>query len=302
MVLTRRELLSGAVAAGGLWSLGCRAGEPAAGARSAGRTGGAGPTDRMPVAFVGHGSPMIVLDEAKGAELRAWGSSIPEPRAILVVSAHWEQAPATLGPTRAVPLIYDFYGFPPELYRVRYPAPAAPELARRVAALVPDVRIDEDRGLDHGTWTPLRWLFPDARIPVLQLSIPSHDPRALHRLGHDLAPLRDEGVFLLGSGNVVHNLRRIARRPDEPTPSWAAEFDQWLVESLARRDVDSLLDWERRAPAATLAHPTVEHFVPLLVSLGAATDDLSRLHYPISGFEHSSISRRSLSWGQDRRT
>ena len=256
---------------------------------------------RMPVGFVGHGAPTLAMDGAKGTELRAWGASLPEPRAVLVVSAHWEQTPATLGPTRAVPLIYDFYGFPPELYRLRYSAPAAPELADRVADLLPDVRLETDRGLDHGAWVPLRWILPEARVPVIQLSIPSHDPRELHRIGRRLAPLRDEGVFILGSGNVVHNLRQIARSGDEPTPAWAADFDQWLVEALGRGDVDSLLDWESRAPAARIAHPTVEHFVPIHVALGAAGDDLSRLHYPITGFEHASISRRSLSWGQDRR-
>lgn len=296
--------MQGAIALGGLVAAGCSPADPGAGTereRRARSASSSGSGTRMPVGFVGHGSPMIALDEAKGAEMRAWGQSMSEPRAILVVSAHWEREPATVGPTQPVPLIYDFGGFPDALYRVRYPAPPAPELADRIARLMPDVQTQPRRGLDHGTWTPLKWMFPDARVPVLQLSIPSHEPRALLRLGQSLAPLRDEGVYLLGSGNVTHNLRRIARNPDEPIASWASEFDHWLVESLARRDIDSLADWESRAPAARIAHPTVEHFVPLLVALGAAQSDPPP-RYPISGFEHSTISRRSLAWGQDRPT
>jgi 4,5-DOPA dioxygenase extradiol len=251
---------------------------------------------RLPAAFVGHGSPMTALDAAKGGAWTRWAASWPKPKAVLVVSAHWERAPATIGATTTVPLIYDMVGFPEALYRVRYPAPGAPKLADRVQRIlgaVGPVRRDEARGLDHGAWVPLRWLYPDADVPVLPLSLPSQDPRQLVTTGRRLAPLRDEGVLVLGSGNLVHNLGRLGR-DGTPTPSWAKEFDEWCAGALARKDVDALVDWQRRAPAPRQAHPTAEHLNPVLVVAGAGFDDSAAVRFPITGFEGSSVSRRCV--------
>jgi len=191
-----------------------------------------------------------------------------------VVSAHWEEAPATLGATTTVPLVYDFWGFPERYYRVTYPAPGAPGLAARVRQLVGDVHDAPERGLDHGAYVPLVEMFPDADVPVLQLSMPTLDPRRLFELGRRLAPLRDEGVLIVGSGFFTHNLSGLdmSRDAGHAPPTWSAEFDQWGREVLAAGEVDALLDFAVKAPAATLAHPRTEHFAPLFVSLGAATD------------------------------
>jgi 4,5-DOPA dioxygenase extradiol len=262
----------------------------------------AAPPPRVPVAYVGHGSPMLALDAARGSAFTALGSAIGRPRAVLVVSAHFERAPATIGATRTVPLVYDFRGFPQALYQVRYPAPGAPRLARRVGEVLAPlggVTRAEDRGHDHGAWVPLRWLYPDADVPVLSLSLPTHAPQALFRLGRALRPLRDEGVLILASGNLTHNLRRVDPRPDAPVPAWAHDFDAWAVGVLVRHDVGALLGWERAAPAARTNHPTVEHFVPLLVAAGAAHDD-EAVTFPITGFEAGSLSRRSVAWGLAR--
>jgi 4,5-DOPA dioxygenase extradiol len=239
---------------------------------------------------------MLALDARRGAELGAWAASMGRPASVLVVSAHFERSPVTIGATTTRPLIYDFGGFAPELYRVQYRAPGAPALADRVEAVLAPltaVRRDPARGLDHGAWVPLKWMFPAADVPVLPVSLPTHDPRTLWRLGRAIRPLRDEGVLVLGSGSLTHNLRRLGRL-GAPPPAWADEFDRWAAETLARRDVDALLDWERRAPAARTNHPTVEHFVPLILA-AAATHDTERPTSAITGFD-GSVSRRSLSW------
>lgn len=258
------------------------------------------PSTRMPVGFVGHGSPTLALDSVKGPELQAWGASLPKASAILVISAHWEDAPITLSATRPVELVYDFYGFPAPLYRIRYDAPPAAELADRIEKMLPASYAlrRSDRGLDHGAWVPLLHLAPDATTPVLQLSMPrTYGAEELLRLGALLSPLRDEGVWILGSGNLVHNLRAADFRDREPPPPWAVEFDQWVVERLAKRDIDALADHRGKGPGARLAHPTDDHYRPLLVSIGAAGDDISTLHYPVTGFEYGNISRRCISFG-----
>ncbi|MHC5009421.1 MAG: DODA-type extradiol aromatic ring-opening family dioxygenase, partial [Planctomycetota bacterium] len=210
--------------------------------------------------------------------------------------------PITIGATTPQPLINDFRGFPRELYRVRYSPPGAPKLARRVQQLLAplgDVRSDPRRGHDHGAWVPLRWLYPHADVPVLSVSLPSHRPAALLRIGRALRPLREEGVFILGSGNVTHNLRRLDGRRGAPTPTWASEFDAWSRQVLARHDVDALLDWERKAPAARTNHPTVEHFVPLIIAAGASSER-DTVTFPVSGFEAGSISRRCVNFAPPR--
>ncbi|MCU0674177.1 MAG: dioxygenase [Myxococcota bacterium] len=251
---------------------------------------------RMPVGFVAHGAPTLATDRDKGAPLARWGASVPTPRAVLVVSAHWTASPVKIGQTRGGAIVHDFGGFPEELYRLRYDAPGAPELATRVEALLDGfehVR-DEAQPMDHGVWVPLLHMRPAADVPVLQISMPRDlSPAQLVALGRALTPLRDEGVWILGSGNVVHNLRRLA--PDgSATPSWASEMDAYVAEAIARGDVDALATARDRAPAYALAHPTDEHYRPLLVAAGAA--DGARATTPVDGFEFGSISRRSLDW------
>lgn len=251
---------------------------------------------RAPVLFVAHGAPMLLDDATWIAELAQWGKDLPRPRAILMISAHWEERPLTVGATRPVPLVYDFYGFPDRFYRLQYASPGAPALAERVRALVTaaglPLREAPDRGLDHGAYIPLMCMVPQADIPVLQISMPSLDPKQLHALGQALAPLRDEGVWIVGSGFLTHNLRS-AR--GGPTPAWAAEFDQWIGDVLARGDHDALLDYHHRAPALRLAHPTEEHFAPILVAAGAAGSD--RAEFPIDGFWFGSFTKRSVQFG-----
>jgi 4,5-DOPA dioxygenase extradiol len=255
----------------------------------------------MPVIFLAHGHPMWSLQPERIAELGAWGQALPRPRAILMVSAHWESAPTTLGATEKVPLVYDFYGFPEELYRIQYPAPGAPALAARVegllaAAGLPSQR-DPRRGLDHGAYVPLTMMYPAADVPVLQLSLPTMDPRPLFALGRALAPLRDEGALIIGSGFLTHNLRMFDRRPDAAPPAWAQEFDVWAADVLARRDVDALLAYREKAPGVRLALPTHEHFVPVVVALGASADSPDAVRFPITGWEGGAMTRRSVQLG-----
>lgn len=281
--LSRRSLIAGAAAGAALFATDAFGETPAPKPK----------VQAMPSLFVGHGSPMLAVDAAKGAELTRIAQGLPRPVAVLVVSAHFERAPATIGATTQRPLIYDFGGFPRALYQIKYPAPPAPKLARRVRkVLAPLGRVADAprRGHDHGTWVPMRWMYPKADVPLLSLSLPTHDPKQLWKIGRALQPLRDEGVLIVGSGNVTHNLRRITRGATKP-PAWAAEFDQWTTKTLQTNDVDALLDWTRKAPAARTNHPTVEHFVPLVLATAArkATDAVT---FPVTGFEAGSLSRR----------
>jgi 4,5-DOPA dioxygenase extradiol len=233
----------------------------------------------MPVLYLSHGAPPLADDDTWTGQLHDWSAQLPRPTAILVVSAHWEAAPLTVSATETVPLLYDFWGFPQRYFEVTYPAPGAPELARSVAALLgrpgQPVHSDPTRGLDHGAYVPLVELFPAADVPVLQLSMPTLDPAALLDVGRRLAPLRDEGVLILGSGFTTHNLAAFKPhlRPDYDPPSWSVEFDAWAAEAMARRDVDALADFLHAAPAGRIAHPRTEHFAPLFVALGAAGSD-----------------------------
>ena len=229
---------------------------------------------RMPAIYLGHGAPPLVDDPIWPTELADWARRLPRPRAVLMVSAHWESAPLTLSATTPVPLVYDFWGFPLRYYQVTYHAPGAPELAARVRALMPDheeVAEQPRRGLDHGAYVPLTVMYPDADIPVLQMSMPTLDPQRLLELGRRLAPLRDEGVLIAGSGFLTHGLPYVDfSEADGPAPAWSAEFDTWAAEALERGDVDELADFRAKAPAVRFAHPTVEHLAPMFVTLGAA--------------------------------
>jgi 4,5-DOPA dioxygenase extradiol len=255
--------------------------------------------ERMPVMYLSHGAPPLADDEVWTRELADWSAGLPaKPSAILVVSAHWEEAPLTLGATTTVPLVYDFWGFPDRYYEVEYPAPGAPELADSVRKLLAtpkhDVHDAPGRGLDHGAYVPLVEMFPDADVPTLQISMPTLDPVTLYDLGCRLAPLRDEGVLILGSGFTTHNLHLMDMRqgPDAVPASWSAEFDAWAAEHVAARDFDALIDFLNSAPAAHIAHPRTEHFAPLFVSLGAAVDRLADVRSVVEGFWYG-LSKRS---------
>ncbi|MGC9669834.1 dioxygenase [Planosporangium sp. 12N6] len=245
--------------------------------------------NRMPALYLGHGAPPLVDDPTWTAELRAWSGRLPRPTAILVVSAHWESAPLTLGATATgVPLVYDFGGFPERYYRVQYRSPGAPALAATVKALMADteeVAEQPSRGLDHGAYVPLTVMYPDADIPVLQMSLPTLDPQRLLDLGRRLRPLRDEGVLIMGSGFLTHGLPFLREfRVDARPPGWSVEFDAWAGEALARGAVDELVDFRNRAPGMPYAHPTIEHFAPLFVTLGAADDPETAPDQQIDGF------------------
>jgi len=252
---------------------------------------------KFPSVYVSHGAPPLVESARWVEELTELGSSLGVPQSILVISAHWESAPATLGATRTVPLIYDFWGFPEKYYQAQYAAPGAPDLARRVEQLLPgEVVRDESRGLDHGAYVPLMVMYPNADVPVLSLSLPTLDPAALFELGKRLAPLREEGVLLLGSGFFTHNLSAFhgSPEPDSAPPRWSVEFDLWGKEALVAGDYDSVINFALRAPAAQLAHPRTEHFAPLFLTLGAGEQE--RVAFPIEGFWYG-LSKRTLVLG-----
>lgn len=251
----------------------------------------------MPSLFLAHGAPPLLDDAAWVGELSNWANSLPKPSAVLMVSAHWATRPACLGATSSVPLVYDFSGFPERFYQLQYPSPGAPGLARRVhaeleAAGVPCADLPE-RGLDHGAFVPLMCMYPKADVPVLQLSLPGLEPADALGLGRRLSALRSEGVLIIGSGFLTHNLREGF---EGPTPQWAKEFDAWVSEALAKRDVDSLVDFRQKAPAAARAHPSIEHYLPVLVAVGAS--DNAAASFPITGFwNDTSFSRRSVQFG-----
>ncbi|MCX5234975.1 dioxygenase family protein [Streptomyces prunicolor] len=229
--------------------------------------------ERMPALYLSHGAPPLADDPIWPGELAAWSADLPRPKAILMVSAHWEEAPLALGAVDPVPLVYDFWGFPEHYYQVRYDAPGAPELAESVRKLLraPGIPVQDvpDRGLDHGAYVPLVEMFPAADIPVLQVSMPTLDPAKLMDIGRKLAPLRDEGVLIVGSGFFTHNLAAL-RHTGGGVPTWSSEFDDWGRRALESRDWDGLLDFLHKAPAGRYAHPRTEHFAPLFVTLGAA--------------------------------
>jgi 4,5-DOPA dioxygenase extradiol len=254
---------------------------------------------RMPVIYLSHGAPPLADDPVWTRQLAEWSAAMPKPSSVLMVSAHWENDPLTMGATTTVPLYYDFWGFPQRYYEVQYPAPGAPQLAAQVARLLstPDhpVYHDPERGLDHGAYVPLMEMYPEADVPVLQISMPTLDPRVLFDIGRRLSELRDQGVLIVGSGFSTHNLREMNWHagPDGEPPSWSVEFDDWLHRTLAAGDIDSLLDFQRAAPAAHIAHPRTEHFAPLFVALGAAIDTGAGPENAVEGFWFG-LSKRSV--------
>lgn len=253
---------------------------------------------RMPAIFLAHGSPMLLTDRGWMQELNAWAAALPKPKSVLMLSAHWLDKPATIGATTRVPLVYDFYGFPDPFYSVQYPSPGAPELAARVRQLLGPGNTAEEpkRGLDHGAYIPLVAMYPEADVPVLQLSLPSQEPKDLLAMGRALAPLRDEGVLIVGSGFLTHNLRRMSFEPGAPVPGWASDFDAWAGDVLARKDVDALMDYRAKAPGVRESLPTHEHFVPVITALGAGLDEAS-VKFPITGWTYGSGTKRSVQFG-----
>ncbi len=232
----------------------------------------------LPSLYVSHGAPPLLESRVWMDELFTWSTRLPKPRDILIVSAHWEAAPLSLSHSApGTPLVYDFAGFDPMYHGLTYPTPDAGALADRVTSAMPDgepVHRHTERGLDHGAWIPLMVMYPLADVPVLQMSMPTHDPQRLLELGARLRPLREEGTLIIGSGFMTHGLPFLTREQFTgrgPAPTWSSEFDDWAARALADADLDELAAFADRAPGMPYAHPTVEHYVPLFVTLGAAS-------------------------------
>uniref|UniRef100_A0ACD5XB85 Uncharacterized protein n=1 Tax=Avena sativa TaxID=4498 RepID=A0ACD5XB85_AVESA len=266
----------------------------------------------MDTFFLSHGAPTMCIDEANAARsfLQSWLPSAmagtTAPRAILIVSGHWETDTPTVnivhGATDTI-YDYDYDVFPEAMYQVKYPAPGAPDLARRTKELLEQagfgpVEEDHGRGLDHGAWLPLMLMYPDADVPVCQLSVQTARDGAYHYdLGRALAPLRDEGVLVLGSGSATHNVSKMEFLQEPmPVPRWAAEFDNWLKDSLLEGRYDDVKRFDEKAPYAKVAHPTPEHLYPLHVALGAAGDECKAelIHHSWTNANHSYASYRFI--------
>lgn len=249
----------------------------------------------MPVLFLGHGSPMNALaDNACTRRLVALGRELPRPKIILCISAHWETDAPSVTHMAQPRTIHDTGGFPQALFDVQYAAPGDSAFAERITQLIPNLRLDEVWGLDHGTWSVLRHMYPNADIPVLQLGMDRTLSAAEHfEVGIKLQPLRDEDVLIVGSGNIVHNLRKINWDAAASPYGWAIDFDTWVKSCLDARDFTALCvdDWV--SEAARLSVPTREHYLPLLYVLGAAKPS-DQLKYIYEGFEHASLSMRCV--------
>jgi 4,5-DOPA dioxygenase extradiol len=243
----------------------------------------------LPALVICHGGPPLLDDALWMSQLAAWTHTMPKPRAVLIVSAHWEAAPLMLSsPAAGTPLVYDFGGFQQRYYTLTYRTPDASAFAREVAALMPDsapAHQHPSRGLDHGAWVPLKVMYPLADVPVLQLSIPTSDPLALLSLGERLRPLRETGVLIIGSGFLTHGLPFVTREmiSGDFVPGWSSEFDAWAAEALGRGDVETLANF-RRAPGMPYAHPSADHFLPLFVTLGASSDPSAPAKTVIDGY------------------
>jgi 4,5-DOPA dioxygenase extradiol len=253
----------------------------------------------LPSLYLSHGGGPIPFERPEWlTPLHDWARALPKPRAILVVSAHWEAAPLSVSAARPDDLVYDFGGFAPLYYAFRYDTPDAADLSRQVTGLLPDsehVHQHVSRGLDHGAWVPLKIMYPGADIPVLQLSLPTDDPDQLLALGERLRPLREQGVLVVGSGHMTHGLPFLTREMfvSNAVPGWSADFDAWAAEALDRGDVAELARFRTTAPGMPYAHPTVEHFTPLFVTLGAASDPAAPVTTTIDGYAIG-LSRRSF--------
>jgi len=247
----------------------------------------------LPTLFVSHGAPTTIIDPDSPARtfLTGLGDKIDRPNAIVSITAHWVTGAPKVGAAAHPETIHDFYGFPQELYEMEYPASGNPSLAHEIDRLLReagfDSRIDEKRGLDHGTWSPLKLMYPEADIPVVQLSVRRSDPAHHLALGQALVPLRNQGVLVMGSGSTTHNLGDFTYGSATAAP-WAQAFEDWLRENLEAGDWEALVAYRREAPNGERAHPSEEHLMPLFAALGAAGENAKTetLH---SGIEHGSI-------------
>ncbi|MGY1725167.1 dioxygenase family protein [Blastococcus sp. SYSU DS0533] len=250
----------------------------------------------LPALYISHGAPPTFEDGRWMRQLHDWARALPRPRAILIVSAHWESDGLGITSTAPTELVYDFGGFHPMYRRMRYDTPDASVLAGQVLSVLPDtqhVHEHRNRGLDHGAWVPLKVMYPAADIPVLQLSLPTHDTTALLALGERLRSLRSEGVLVIGSGFMTHGLQYMDWSRPDAVPGWSADFDAWVTDALDRGDVEELAQFRLRAPGLRYAHPTVEHFTPLFVTLGAATEPTAPVTTAVDGF-FLGLSKRSF--------
>ena len=262
-------------------------------------------SQHFPALFVAHGAPTFILQPGEaGAALEAMAQKLAKPKAILIVSAHWDTAVPTLNIACRPDTVHDFYGFPQELYSMRYPAPGAVSWAMEARSLLEEsgfkVELDAKRGLDHGAWVPLKLMYPDASIPVLAMSIQSHLGAAHHyRVGQAIAPLANEGVLIIGSGNLTHNLGDFGRlRGSETIPAYVTDFQDWVKAMLEERNIEALLDYRQQAPGALKAHPTDEHWLPFYVALGAAGKTFeTELIY--SGIQHQMLAMDSYAFWAD---
>jgi 4,5-DOPA dioxygenase extradiol len=255
-------------------------------------------TASMPALFISHGAPSIAIEQDDFTRaVGAYGAALAGARGIAVVSAHWQARGLHVNAVERPETIYDFGGFADALYRIRYEAPGDPTLAREIAALLGGTALEERRGWDHGLWVPLRILLPDARVPIVEIAQPyPTTPDELTRIGRTLAPLRDRGVAIIGSGGIVHNLRTIhLADKDAPVDDWANEFDEWFATNLAVRDFATLMQYRDLAPNASLAVPTPEHFEPVFITLGSAreTDKLATIY---EGFHYGNLSMRTFAF------
>ncbi|MBS0340237.1 MAG: dioxygenase [Proteobacteria bacterium] len=257
---------------------------------------------RMPALFISHGAPTFAIEPGlAGAQLNALGRALEKPRAVVIVSPHWMTRGIQVGAAARPGTIHDFGGFPAALYQLGYPAPGAPELAQRIVDLFAQAQVaaslNEHQGLDHGAWVPLMHLYPDADVPVVQVSMPAGlDPIGSFELGRVLAPLADEGVLIVGSGSLTHNLYEFRGGTVDEAP-YAREFTGWIRAAVLAGDREALLHALERAPHASRAHPTAEHFLPLLVALGAAPDSV-----PVTvldgGIRHGVLAMESYAFGR----
>jgi 4,5-DOPA dioxygenase extradiol len=255
---------------------------------------------KMPVLFIGHGSPMNAIEENQYTQ--AWkilSAKLPKPNAILSISAHWLTEGTLVHESNNPKTIHDFWGFPEALYQIRYPCPGAPELAKEVKSLVKRMQIasDTEWGIDHGTWVPLRYLFPKADVPIFQLSIDISKSTQFHyNLGKELAPLRKQGVLIIGSGNIVHNLGQMQYERDAKSFDWATEFDKLTENLIIKGKHESLISYELLGKSAMISVPTPDHYWPLLYPLGLIEKD-DRIDFPVTGIAHGSVSMRAITIG-----
>ena len=251
----------------------------------------------IPALFVSHGAPSLVLEDGPTQQFfRQFGAEMERPRAIVCISAHWQTVGATVGLAQSPRMIYDFSGFPAPLYEVKYPAPGDSELGAKIVESLKDAGVDAtsdlSRGFDHGVWSPLALMFPDAAIPVVPMSVQPDLPAQHHfAVGRALRKLREENVLIMGSGSATHNLAELGRRP---LPPHAQEFETWLCESIVEGREQDLIDWESKGPQARRNHPTPEHLLPLFGPLGAATDPLGRIVH--RRFDFGSLSMAAFAW------